>query len=177
MRKFITNPREVMFLVVLVCFLSVLPSDNVKSTERICMKLLTEVSLGQESIHYILVIIRITILNVRSGLWSLISAEACRFQPQTDPVQNRGTFFWTVISKTWPQIIKSELFFLESVTFQVRDRMLSSFSAQSLKSYGHFLDLGIVSPPCWKKRCKTNTVNNLRRRGGRHGWLTDCPSV
>ena len=68
MRKFITSPREVMFLVVLVCFLSVLPSDYVKSNERIGMKLLTEVSLGQKSIHYILVMIRITIMNVRSGL-------------------------------------------------------------------------------------------------------------
>ena len=35
-------------------------------------------------------------------------------------------------------------FFLESVTFQFHARMLSSEVAQSIKSYGHLLDLGIA---------------------------------
>ena len=34
-------------------------------------------------------------------------------------------------------------FFLESVTFRLKGRMLSLFSAQSLKMYGHFWDLGV----------------------------------
>ena len=67
-------------------------------------------------------------------------------------MQNRGTFLWTVISKTWPRLIKSIKDLLESVAFQQHDRMLSSFFAQSLKSYGHFSDLGgrdrFQSPPC-----------------------------
>ena len=33
--------------------------------------------------------------------------------------------------------------FLESVTFQFHARMLNSEDAQSLKSYGHFSDLGV----------------------------------
>ena len=54
--------------------------------------------------------------------WGLASP---RFQPQ-----NRGKFLWTVIG------------FLESVTFQLHIRMLSSQHAHSLKSYRHFSDLG-----------------------------------
>ena len=40
-------------------------------------------------------------------------------------------------------IIRSKIVFLESVTFQFHARMLSSEVAQSLKSYGHFSDLGV----------------------------------
>ena len=36
-----------------------------------------------------------------------------------------------------------EIVFLESVTFQFHARVLSSQVAQSLKSYGHFSDLGV----------------------------------
>ena len=35
---------------------------------------------------------------------------------------------------------------LKSAAFQVRDRMLSLFSAQSLKRYGHVWDLGVEIP-------------------------------
>ena len=35
------------------------------------------------------------------------------------------------------------MFFLESVTLQLRGRMLSSFFTQSLKEYGHFSNLGV----------------------------------
>ena len=66
-----------------------------------------------------------------------------RFEPQIAPVKNRGTFLWTVISKTWHRIIRSEIDLLESVTFQLHDRMLSSSSAQSSKMYGHISDLGV----------------------------------
>ena len=34
-----------------------------------------------------------------------------RFQPQIDRVQNRGTFLWTVMSKTCPRIIRSKIVF------------------------------------------------------------------
>ena len=40
-------------------------------------------------------------------------------------------------------VIRSKMFLLESVTFQFHARMLSSEVAQSLKSYGHFSDLGV----------------------------------
>ena len=33
------------------------------------------------------------------------------FQPQINPMQNRGTFLWTVISKTWARIIRSKIVF------------------------------------------------------------------
>ena len=36
-----------------------------------------------------------------------------------------------------------EIVFLESITFQLHARMLSSEVAQSLKNYGHFSDLGV----------------------------------
>ena len=88
-----------------------------------------------------------------------------RFEPQIAPVKNRGTFLWTVISKTWHRIIRSEIDLLESVTFQLHDRMLSSSSAQSSKMYGHISDLGgrerSQSPSCWKTlifQGKTNTA-------------------
>ena len=61
-----------------------------------------------------------------------------RFQAHIDPIQNWGT----VISKNWPRIIRLKISLLESVTFQLRYRMLSSSSAQSLKSYGHFSTMG-----------------------------------
>ena len=40
-------------------------------------------------------------------------------------------------------IIRSKIVFLESVTFQLHARMLSSEVAQLFKSYGHFSDLGV----------------------------------
>ena len=55
---------------------------------------------------------------------------------QIDRVQNRGAFLWTVINKT-------SVFFLESVTFQLHARMLSSKVALALKNYRHFSDLGV----------------------------------
>ena len=48
------------------------------------------------------------------------------------PIQNRGTFLWMVI-----------IGLLKLATFQLQDRMFSSFSAQSLKRYGHFSDLKV----------------------------------
>ena len=44
---------------------------------------------------------------------------------------------------TWPRLIRSKIGLLESATFQLQDRMLSSFFAQSLTSYGNFSDLGV----------------------------------
>ena len=70
-----------------------------------------------------------------------------KVQPQIVPVQNRGTFIWTIISKTWPPLIRSPIGLLESVTFQLHDRMLSLFVATSLKSYGHFSYLGVQIAP------------------------------
>ena len=35
------------------------------------------------------------------------------------------------------------MFFLESVPFQLHARMLISYSAESIKSYEHFSDLGV----------------------------------
>ena len=43
----------------------------------------------------------------------------------------------------FPWIIRSKVVFLESVTFQLHARMLSSQVAQSLKRLGHFSDLGV----------------------------------
>ena len=48
-----------------------------------------------------------------------------------------------VIPKTWPRIIRLKIVLLESVTFRLRYRMLSSLVAQSLQSYGHFSNLGV----------------------------------
>ena len=61
-----------------------------------------------------------------------------RVQPQIAPMQNLGTFIYTVISKTWPRLISSPIDWLKSVTYQLHARMLSSFVTQWLKSYGHF---------------------------------------
>ena len=47
--------------------------------------------------------------------------------PSIDTIPNRGTSFWTVISKTSPWIIRSTMFFLESVTIQLHARMLAHF--------------------------------------------------
>ena len=41
------------------------------------------------------------------------------FQPQIVAVQNRGTFLWTVISKTCPQIIRSKIVFFRSSNISV----------------------------------------------------------
>ena len=65
-----------------------------------------------------------------------------RFQPQIDPVQNRGTFLWTVISKICPRIIRSKIWFLETVTFQSHAHMLICQPAQSLKVMDIFQTLG-----------------------------------
>ena len=55
-------------------------------------------------------------LGVRAGesqrracmlsVWHLASPARNRFQPQIDPVQNRGSFLWTAISKTSSRIIR-----------------------------------------------------------------------
>ena len=82
-------------------------------------------------------------LHLRTGSALASPSGWNRFQPQIDPVQIRGTFFWTVISKPSPRIIRSKISFLEAVTFQLHARMLSSQVAQSLKSCGHFSDLGV----------------------------------
>ena len=44
---------------------------------------------------------------------------------QIATIQNRGTFLFTVISKTCPRVIRSPIGCLESVTFQLHDRMLT----------------------------------------------------
>ena len=74
-------------------------------------------------------------------------------------------FLWTVISKDLSSINQVELGLLESVTFQLHDRMLSSFFAQLLKKLWAFFwpwrrDRS-QSPPCWKTLLfwgKTNTA-------------------
>ena len=64
--------------------------------------------------------------------------------------------------------------FLESVTFQFHARMLSSEVAQSLKSYGHFSDLGVEIAlshrhvGCFGYR----KYIHPRPRRGRHGSAT-----
>ena len=42
-----------------------------------------------------------------------------------------------------PRIIRSKIFFLESVAVQLHTHILSSHVDQSLKSYGHFSDFGV----------------------------------
>ena len=74
-------------------------------------------------------------LTVNSFLSGVILA------PVIDHVQNRGTFLWT-LKVLWSNQVKN--IFLESATFQFHARMLSSEVAQSLKSYGHFLDLAVA---------------------------------
>ena len=72
-------------------------------------------------------------------------------------------------------IIRSKIFFFKSVTFQLHARMLSSEVAKSLKSYGHFSDLGVgialshrhVGFFGWNKYI------NPRSRRGRHGYIPD----
>ena len=66
-----------------------------------------------------------------------------RFLPQIDPVQNHGTFLWTVITETLPRIIRAKIVSLQSVTFQLPIRMLRSQLAQSIQSNGHFFNLGV----------------------------------
>ena len=59
------------------------------------------------------------------------------------PAQIREIFLWAIISKTWPRIIMSNIGLLESVTFQLHDRMLSSFCA--VIRYEPVSDLGVRS--------------------------------
>ena len=72
-----------------------------------------------------------------------------RFQPQIARVQICGTFVrGQSVAETfgiwiYRGIIRSKLFFLESVTSQFHARILSSEVAQSLKSYGHFSNLRV----------------------------------
>ena len=77
-----------------------------------------------------------------------VAAFSAALQPK------RGTFLWTVISKTWPGIIRSKIVFLESVAFQLRYGILSLFPAQFLKRYGRFFGSWgrdrSQSPPCRK---------------------------
>ena len=54
-----------------------------------------------------------------------------------------GHFFGLSYRKISGSNQVKNIFFLESVTFQSHARMLSSEVAQSLKSYGHFSDLGV----------------------------------
>ena len=54
----------------------------------------------------------------------------------TSTDKKHGTFLLALISKTW-----SKVCLLESVTFQLHDRMLNSFPATTLISNGHFSDL------------------------------------
>ena len=69
---------------------------------------------------------------------NVAETECERFQSQVTPIQNRGTFPWTATSETWHRLISSPMGELESVTFQLHARMLSSLVAQSLKSNVHF---------------------------------------
>ena len=78
--------------------------------------------------------------------------------------QTRGRCLWTVISKIWPWLVMSKIGLLESVTFQLQDRMVSLYSAQSLKSYGQFPHLAVeiaIGHAMLKKNIfssKTNTA-------------------
>ena len=91
-----------------------------------------------------------------------------RFQPQIDPVQNRGTFLWTVISKTCLWIIRSKIVFLEPVIFQLRGRMVifRTFVRKLWTFFGPWGRDRSQSPPCWKTLIflgKTNTaIHGLR---------------
>ena len=100
-----------------------------------------------------------------------------RFQPQIDPVKNRGIFFRRVISNTCPWIIRSKIVFLESVTFQLHARMLSSEVAQSLKSYGHFsvLGVGIALSHRHVEFFVYSKYINPRPLTGQHGYASTTP--
>ena len=62
------------------------------------------------------------------------------FSLRLTPYKILGHFFTR--SNTCPRIIRSKIVFLESGTFQLQGRMLSSFSAQSLKCYEYLSDPG-----------------------------------
>ena len=75
--------------------------------------------------------------------WTVASVAETGFGHIFYPVQNRGKFLWTVISKTCPRIIRSKLVVLESEKFRLYACMPSSTHAQLLNSFGHFSELGV----------------------------------
>ena len=54
------------------------------------------------------------------GIETLVTRVKCsgwnKFQPQIDPVQDRGTFLWTVISKTCPRMVRSKIVLLHRIS-------------------------------------------------------------
>ena len=93
----------------------------------------TSVMLGQHSTS-----IDTTLL----GSVGLAPVAATGFSHRLTAYKIMGHFFGLSYRKI-SGIIRSKIVFLESVTFQFHARMLSSEVAQSLKCYGHFLDLGV----------------------------------
>ena len=100
--------------------------------------------------------------------------------PQIELIQNHGTFRWTVIGPI------KDLALNNQITFRLLDPMLSSFSALSLKSYWHFLDLGVeiaLSHRHVEKRIQQSTASErtsrLRHalRALSHVWLTRWSSI
>ena len=78
-------------------------------------------------------------LNFESCVWRAVSSHSSHHWLRTKSWDISFDFH---IGK-YRGVIRSKLFFSESVTFQFHARMLSSEVAQSLKSYGHFSDLGV----------------------------------
>ena len=76
-----------------------------------------------------------------------------------------------VINRTSGRIIRSKIVFLESMTFQVYARMLSSKVAQSLKCYGYISDRGVRIALSHRHVgfFQESKYINSRPRRGRHG--------
>ena len=68
--------------------------------------------------------------------------------PQIDSLQSGGTLLWALTSKTCPRIIRSKICLFRISNISATRSQLSSFSAQSLKRYGHCSDLGVEKALC-----------------------------
>ena len=104
------------------------------------------------------------------------SQRGLKFQPQIDSIQNRGTFLWTVISKTWPWIIRSKIvIFRISRISATRPHAELIFRTVIKKLWTFFRAWGqdrSQSSLCWKTSIFSglDEYSNPRPHWGRHSY-------
>ena len=93
------------------------------------------------------------------------------------PLRNRENYPWTDICTTWSQLISSPKALLESVTFQLHDRMLSLSVATPIKRYGHFSDIGVDIVPCLNDVEKLSLSRVKRMQPNFTVWANQCTPI
>ena len=86
-----------------------------------------------------------------------------RFQPQIDPIQYRGTFLWTVISKSWPWIIRSKIVIFRISSISATISHAEIIFRTVIKKLWAFFGLGV-------EYSNRDEYSNPRPQWGRHGY-------